>query len=67
MIEREFSEDGDLEKALNLVQTSNGIERARELASEHGKLALQYLDCLKPSASAEALAELINYVLSRIY
>ncbi len=67
LIEREFSEDGDLEKALNLVQTSNGIERARELASEHGKLALQYLDCLKPSASAEALAELINYVLSRIY
>jgi all-trans-nonaprenyl-diphosphate synthase len=67
LIEREFSEDGDLEEALELVKSSEGIARSRKLASEHGKLALQYLDCLKPSDSSQALAELINYVLSRIF
>lgn len=67
LIEREFSEDGDLEEALQLVESSEGIARSRMLAAEHGKLALQNLDCLKHSDSSEALAELINYVLSRIY
>jgi all-trans-nonaprenyl-diphosphate synthase len=67
LIEREFSEDGDLEEALELVKSSEGIARSRKLASEHGKLALRYLHSLKPSDSSEALAELINYVLSRIF
>lgn len=67
LIEREFSQEGDLEKALDLVISSDGIERARQLASYHGKLALQFLDCLKSSPSSMALADLINYVLSRIY
>lgn len=66
LIEREFSEDGDLEEALNLVHSSNGINLARKLAHQHGELALKYLDCLKPSDSSKALAELIDYVLSRI-
>jgi all-trans-nonaprenyl-diphosphate synthase len=67
LIEREFSEDGDLEKALTIVQESNGIQRSRELAACHGQLALQYLDCLEPSPSAQALVDLVDYVLSRLY
>jgi all-trans-nonaprenyl-diphosphate synthase len=67
LIEREFSEEGDLEKALEIVKSTEGIKRSRELASYHGKLALKYLDDLKPSSSSKALAELISYVLSRIY
>lgn len=67
LIEREFSEDGDIEKALTIVEESNGIQRARELAAYHGQLALKYLDCLKPSPSAQALADVVDYVLSRLY
>lgn len=67
LIEREFSEEGDLEEALNLITSTEGIERARKLANHHGKLALKHLDCLKPSPYSECLAELIDYVLSRIY
>jgi all-trans-nonaprenyl-diphosphate synthase len=67
LIEREFSEEGDLEKALEMVKSSSGIERSRKLAEEHGRLALKYLDCLKPSSSSQALAELTHYVLSRVY
>jgi all-trans-nonaprenyl-diphosphate synthase len=67
LIEREFSQEGDIGQALSLVEESNGIQQARELASCHAKLALQHLDCLKPSESAQALADLPDYVLSRLY
>ncbi len=67
LIEREFSEVGDIEMALNLVKDSDGIWRARELAAYHAKLAGKQLDCLKPSAAKASLLELTNYVLSRLY
>jgi all-trans-nonaprenyl-diphosphate synthase len=67
LIEREFSQEGDWEKALLLVQQSNGIERARALAAHHGKLAVASLVGLPPSPSRQVLAELSDYVLSRIY
>ena len=67
LIEREFSQDGDLEQALALVQESRGIERARELASQNARMAAQHLSCLKPSESSQALLELTDYVLSRLY
>ncbi len=66
LIEREFNEDGDLEKALTLVHESNGIERARELAFTHSQLALQDIECLSSSPATDSLAELTNYVIHRI-
>jgi all-trans-nonaprenyl-diphosphate synthase len=66
-IEREFSEVGDIEMALNLVKDSDGIWRSRELATYHAKLAGKQLDCLKPSAAKASLLELTDYVLSRLY
>jgi all-trans-nonaprenyl-diphosphate synthase len=67
LIEREFSEEGDIEKALALVSESNGIQRSRELATHYAKLAVQHLDCLTPSPSSQALIDLADYVLSRLY
>jgi len=66
LIEREFSEEGDLDQALALVYDSNGIERARELAYQHSQLALKDLLCLPPCPSTDSLRELTDYVLSRI-
>jgi len=66
LIEREFSQEGDLEQALELVYQSEGIERSRVLASHHSKLALQELDCLASSPSTQALIDLTDYLLSRI-
>ncbi len=67
LIEREFSEEGDIEKALSLINQSKGIERSRELASHHGNVAFKHLECLKPSASSQVLKDLVDYVLSRLY
>lgn len=67
LIEREFSEEGDREQALTLVKESNGIERTQELAAEQANLAGQHLHCLKPSTCSQALADLADYVITRLY
>ncbi|MGB5593511.1 MAG: solanesyl diphosphate synthase, partial [Crocosphaera sp.] len=67
LIQREFSEDGDIEKAVSIVAESQGIERSRELAAYHGQLALKQLDCLKKSQFSQSLNELVDYALSRLY
>ena len=67
LIEREFSESGDLDKALESVISSNGIDRARQLAANHAQMAATNLDCLPTSDSKNALLELTNYVVSRLY
>ncbi|GAB4383121.1 MAG: solanesyl diphosphate synthase [Elainellaceae cyanobacterium] len=67
LIEREFTQEGDIEQAIALVKDSGGIERSRELASHHAELAVQSLANLPPSDSRQALIELADYVLSRVY
>lgn len=67
LIEREFAQEGDLEQALALVRESSGIERSRELAAQHARMAIEYLVDLPPSESRQALTKLADYVLSRLY
>jgi len=67
LIERQFQEAGDLEAAIALVKDSQGIERARELAADHAQAAVNHLANLAPSASREALVNLSDYVLKRLY
>ena len=67
LIEREFSESEDINKALELVKNSQGIEKARQLAANHAKMAAQNLNCLPTSDSKNALNELTDYVVSRLY
>lgn len=67
LIEREFKQAGDIEQALQIVNESQGIDRARDLAGYHAKLAVKQLECLKPSDALRSLFELADYVLSRLY
>jgi all-trans-nonaprenyl-diphosphate synthase len=67
LIEREFSQDGDIEQALTIVKESSGIEKSRALAHSNAKRAVKQLDCLAPSPSAQVLADLTDYILSRLY
>lgn len=67
LIEREFSQSGDWEQAMAWIQESRGIERARTLASQHARVAVEALQCLKPSVARQALLDLTDYVLSRLY
>lgn len=67
LMDREFSQDGDLEQAIEWVLASKGIDRARQLAMEHTQQAAQALDILPPSVSKNCLYNLTNYVVSRLY
>lgn len=67
LIEREFAQPGDLEQALTLVRDSRGIERSRELANQHTRIAIEHLADLPPSESRQVLVKLADYVLSRLY
>jgi len=67
LIEREFAQEGDLEQALDLIQDSQGIQRSRELAAHHAKLAIEHLAALPPSESHQALVNIAEYNLSRLY
>ncbi|MCC5599043.1 solanesyl diphosphate synthase [Nostoc favosum] len=67
LIEREFAQEGDLEQALALIQDSQGIQQARELAAHHAKLAIEHLEVLPLSESHQALINIAEYTLSRLY
>jgi all-trans-nonaprenyl-diphosphate synthase len=67
LIEGEFSEDGDLDEAIAIINQSQGIPRSRELATYHAHLAVEHLASLQPSDSRQALIDMADYVLKRLY
>jgi all-trans-nonaprenyl-diphosphate synthase len=67
LIEGEFIQDGELEEAIALITESQGIERSRELATKHTQQAVAHLASLPPSASRQALIDMADYVLKRLY
>ena len=67
LIEREFSGDGDLEQALELVRASRAIPRTRELAETFAREAREALAWLPESPSRRALLDLPDFVLGRLY
>jgi all-trans-nonaprenyl-diphosphate synthase len=67
LIEREFSQDGDLEQALELVRGCDAIPRARALAQQFARESMQALEWLPPGESSRALRAMPESVLSRLY
>lgn len=67
LIEREFAQEGDLEQAIALIKDSQGIQRSRELAASHAHAAVEHLSNFPATESRQALLELADYVLSRLY
>jgi all-trans-nonaprenyl-diphosphate synthase len=67
LIATEFEDPADLAEALSLVRQSTGIAKSRELAKHHAQLALAQISDLAPSTSLQALIDLSDYVLKRLY
>jgi all-trans-nonaprenyl-diphosphate synthase len=67
LIERELTEPGDLEEAIALINHSQGIARSRALAEEYAASAVQRLAKLPASDAKQALIELTDYILKRLY
>jgi all-trans-nonaprenyl-diphosphate synthase len=67
LIEREFSQEGDLEQALAFVRSSQAIQRSRALAEGFADEAREAIAWLPASESRSALLALPEFVLSRLY
>jgi all-trans-nonaprenyl-diphosphate synthase len=67
LIATEFEDSADLEKALSLVHASEGLAKSRALAQHHAQLAVSQLTDLPDSASLQALVDMADYVLKRLY
>jgi len=67
LIEQKFTQREDLEQAVALIHDSQGIKRARELAEHHAQRAVEHLADLSPSQSKQALIDIAEYVLNRLY
>jgi geranyl diphosphate synthase len=56
LIRRKFKGESDVQYGLELVLESSGIQRAKELAAQHARLAAQQIEALPTSSSPHALA-----------
>ncbi|KAL3072826.1 hypothetical protein niasHS_017800 [Heterodera schachtii] len=67
MIERRFSADGDVQRALELVQRSDGLTQSRRLAKEQGEKAIQCAEQLLPEGGLvrDCLVDIVQRQLAR--
>jgi len=65
MIERRFTEPGDVEKAYRTVLESDGIEQTRNLARKHINQALKYIEPLSDCIEKRALIQIAEITISR--
>ena len=66
LMDRKFKHDGDVERTLQLVRQSDGIQRTKDLAQVHVELAIEsILKSLGPSAYRDALVLLAHKVVDR--
>ncbi|KAF3915189.1 Dimethylallyltranstransferase [Dactylellina cionopaga] len=65
MINRKFSEPGDVEKAWSMVQKSNGLERTRQLAESFSRKAIEAISIFPDSEAREGLEQIARKGLTR--
>merc|ERR1719491_1894956 len=65
LLERKFQEDGDIDKAVELVRKSDGIARTKDLAHVHVELAINAILELDQNVYRDSLIHLGHKVLGR--
>ena len=67
LIEHRLEKSEDLEEAIALVHDSQGISKSRDLAEKFAHQAIGHLDFLPTSDARQALIDLTEYTLKRLY
>jgi geranylgeranyl pyrophosphate synthase len=65
LMDRKFREEGDVERAVELVFASKGLERTKDLARAHAEAAMDSILTLKASDHRDSLVQLANAVVAR--
>lgn len=65
LMERKFDAPGDVDEALRLVQSSDGLQRSKDLAQLMAEMAIASLEPLPKSQAKDALVSLACKVVVR--
>ena len=65
LMDRKFKNEGDIDRAVELVGASDGIERTKQLARVHAELAMESALEMSDSVYRDALINLAYKVVSR--
>lgn len=65
LIQRRFSESGDIQKAVAMAAKTDCIAKSYNLAEFHAQKAVEALDRLQPSEARNALLRLLHTAISR--
>ncbi|XP_068220854.1 all trans-polyprenyl-diphosphate synthase PDSS1 isoform X2 [Palaemon carinicauda] len=66
MIMRRFQEPGDVERTLELVHKSDGLEQTHYLAQQHYQECLRIIKSITPSVEQKALVTIAGKILNRV-
>lgn len=67
LINQEFQNNYDIDTALKLIKSTQGIQKAKDLAREHVQASIQELRCIKNNDFIETLKLISNYIINRTY
>lgn len=65
-IEREFEGDNDQKQVVKLLQSTNGIKQAIDLANEHAQTSIQCIKNIPYNEAVKNLLLLSEYIINRI-
>lgn len=66
MINSEFNDKEDINRAIQIIRTTNGIDKAKDLAMEHIQIALKALENRNYSEPSQTLKLISNYIINRV-
>lgn len=66
LIEREFEENNDQKEAVKLLQLTNGLQQAQDLAIEHAQASMQCIKNIGNNKSAKDLILLSKHIINRV-
>ena len=67
LIDREFQNSNDIDTAINMIKTTNGIQKAKDLAEEHIQISQYIIHQLNQNEATKNLLLLNNYIINRLY
>nr|YP_008965787.1 prenyl transferase [Porphyridium purpureum]BAO23763.1 prenyl transferase [Porphyridium purpureum] len=67
LVYREFSKKNDIQLGIDLITSSGGIFKAKDMASEHIEAALSSISDLEDSESKKLLQKVAKHTIERLY
>nr|YP_010196583.1 prenyl transferase [Gracilaria cervicornis]UAD83980.1 prenyl transferase [Gracilaria cervicornis] len=66
LIEREFEQNNDIGKAIEIIKRSSGIQKSYDLAQEHIQASIQAINKIDNKLAQESLSYINSYIIKRL-